>query len=152
MLDFTKIVESANLFYKEAAKQKTAIIIKGNPKFIKDNDDADKFYDELKEFLEGLGYKTKLNAGRPYTQPAKADVWIGHSRGGDRLRFAPKNTKTIAVGYPEKGSINHPKDNATDPKRFHISNKDRFKDFEPNKYHYTLSPKMKQQIIKTLNK
>lgn len=143
-----KLVET---FEKLAAK-KTAIIIKGNPKFIKNNNQAKSFYKKLKTFIEGLGYTVSFDEGKPYTEPEKADVWIGHSRGADRLRFAPKSTITIAVGSPERNGINHPKDNAVDPKRFTIKNKNRFENFEPNKYHYILSEEMKEKIEKKLSK
>jgi uncharacterized membrane protein (UPF0127 family) len=64
---------------------------------------------------------------------------VGHSRGADRLRFAPEGTATVALGSVN-GGINHPKDNTTDPTY------DRTSGEEPNEYHYTLSPDMIQQL------
>ena len=113
-----------------------AVIIKGNPKFVENNRKADSFYKKLKTFLISLGYEVSLDKGEPYTEPIKADLWIGHSRGVDRLRFAPKHTKVIALGI-EVG-INHPKDTSL-----------RAGDV-PNKFHYILTEDMKKEIKKAL--
>jgi hypothetical protein len=115
---------------------KTAIIIKGNPKYIDNNQKAENFYNDVKSFLEDLNYKVSFNSGKPYTTPPSADLWIGHSRGCDRLRFASKNTLTISLGT--KGGINHPKDTAF------------LKDKKPNEFHYILTEEMKSEIIKLL--
>jgi hypothetical protein len=113
-------------------KEPLAIIIKGNPKFITDNPIADKFYNEIKLFLENLGFKVEFDAGEPYTEPKPALLWIGHSRGADRLRFAPKNTITINIGNDD--GIYHPKDNVHEY------------DEPPNNYHFKLTKKMKDAI------
>ena len=63
---------------KSNPKKPTAVIIKGNPEYISGHDD---FYEEIKDFLEELGYKVSFDEGAPYTVPPKADLWIGHSRG-----------------------------------------------------------------------
>jgi hypothetical protein len=111
---------------------RTAIIIKGNPKFIEGNVSAENFYNDLRTFLEGLGYIVSFDDGESYTTPPEADLWIGHSRGSDRLRFAPKSTKTIALGI--QGGINHPKDRAILPGQI------------PDEFHYILNDEMKNQI------
>jgi hypothetical protein len=115
---------------------KSAVIIKGNPKFVEGNPDADRFYAELKSFLEELGYQATLDSGEPHTQPKPADVWIAHSRGVDRLRFAPPETITIALGT--KGGINHPQDKSLK------------KGDVPDKYHYILTDEMREAIKKHL--
>lgn len=115
---------------------KTAVIIKGNPKFVDGNRDADRFYNELKLFLESLGYVVSLDTGEPYTEPKAADVWVGHSRGVDRLRFASEGTVTIAIGA--EGGINHPQD------------KSLRKGDVPDQYHYMLTDEMKEQIFRLL--
>ncbi len=92
-----------------------AVIITGNPKFIKDNPKADAFYDELHSHLASHGYEVTRDPGEPYTEPPEADVWVGHSRGADRLRFAKPGTKVIAVGSKREGAINHPGDTAMEP-------------------------------------
>jgi hypothetical protein len=85
------------------------VIIKGNPKWAQY---AEKdLYPKLKAFLEKHGYTVDFDLGKPHTTPkGKAYAWIGHSRGADRLRFAPKHIKTIAIGSSLPDSINHPKD------------------------------------------
>ena len=122
---------------------KTAIIVKGNPKYVGNNLDADRFYNEIKEFIENLDYSVKFDPGEPYTQPEQADLWIGHSRGVDRLRFAPKETLTISLGSDDPNSINHPLDNSV--KEFSD------KDYVPNKFHYVLSDEMKEEIKNRLS-
>lgn len=89
-------------------KKPTAVIIKGNPKYIRSNPDADRFYAELAAHLRDNGYDVSFDAGKAYTSPPAADLWVGHSRGTDRLRFAPETTRTVALGVP--GGICHPED------------------------------------------
>lgn len=115
---------------------KTAVIIKGNPKFIEGNKYADAFYNDLKDFLVMLGYEVDFDAGEPHTVPHKADLWISHSRGSDRLRFAPEGTKTIALGT--EGGINNPDDHALKPGDV------------PEKAHYILTEEMKEKITQQL--
>lgn len=99
--------------------KKTAVIVKGNPKLIDGNTKADVFYNELKIFLESLGFEVSFDVGEPFTQPQNADVWIGHSRGADRLRFALPAIITIGIGVPESEEqnnfhvVNHPDDKMT---------------------------------------
>jgi hypothetical protein len=97
---------------KEKTAERTAVIIHGNPQYVEgaDKPQADRFYAQLARRLERSGYTVSHDAGAPYTSPRKADLWVGHSRGSDRLRFAGKGTTTIALGSPSAGSINHRKD------------------------------------------
>ena len=44
-----------------------------------------------------LGYSVSFDDGKPHTTPPIADLWIGHSRGCDRLQYAPKHTRTLAI-------------------------------------------------------
>ncbi len=119
--------------------ERTAIIIKGNPKFINDNSDAERFYSEIHDFLERLGYEASFDAGEPHTIPPPADLWIGHSRGGDRLQFAPPETKTLLFGSGAPGAINHPDDNTT--------GKAGPSEITPNLYHYIFTDEMKKTIF-----
>ncbi len=95
---------------------KSAIIIKGNSALIENNERADIFYKELSSFLEELGFDVQFDAGEPYTTPPLADLWIGHSRGSDRLRFAPPETLVLGIGVPDSEGennfpvVNHPDD------------------------------------------
>jgi hypothetical protein len=123
---------------EEGTFDKEAIIIKGNPRYIKNNNQADKFYNELESYLKKLGYKVKFDSGEPHTEPPKADLWIGHSRGADRLRFAPKGTKTIALATSD--GIYHPKDNSIKDNKV-----------IPNKFHYILTQNMKDAIVEKLH-
>jgi|SRR3989338_9304631 len=113
-----------------------AVVIKGNPKFVENNSQADAFYKDLSDFLISLGYEVSFDEGEPYTQPQQADLWVGHSRGVDRLQFAPVHTKTVALGV--KDGINHPKDKSLSPGQV------------PDEFHYILTEDMKEEIRQTL--
>lgn len=82
-----------------------AIIIKGNPKYLRDRavkPMAEQFYAEIAQILQDKGYQVEFDPGLPYTLPkVYAAVWVAHSRGIDRLRFAPKRIKTIALQTKE---------------------------------------------------
>lgn len=95
---------------KHAAAPRTAVIITGNPKFITDNPSADRFYGDIQRHLENHGYTVTRDPGADYTRPETADLWVGHSRGEGRLRFAPTGTRTVALGSSVPGAINHPDD------------------------------------------
>jgi hypothetical protein len=77
------------------------VIIKGNPKYLRQlkiRPLAEHFYAVIKSMLVAKGYEVEFDEGKPYTIPkVYAAVWIGHSRGIDRLRFAPTRVKTIAL-------------------------------------------------------
>ena len=122
---------------------KKAIIIVGNQKFIKNNQQADDFYNQIKNFLEQNGCNVSFDLGEPFTKPREADIWVGHSRGADRLRFAPTRVKTLAIGSSSKGAINHPKDNT----RSFLGPSNLI----PNRYHYVFTEEMKQKILNLLN-
>ena len=115
---------------------KSAVIIMGNPKFVKGNDLANKFYIQIMLFLvEELAVPlsgVSFDEGEPFTEPIKADLWIGHSRGVDRLRFADKDTVTVALGSHD--GVNHPKDKSLN------------KGDVPNKWHYVFTDEMKKAI------
>lgn len=67
---------------------------------------ADDFYRDLKERLEVLGWSVSFDEGLPYTVPSEdAQLWVAHSRGIDRLRFAPETVMTLALktALDEKG-------------------------------------------------
>lgn len=78
-----------------------AIIVKGNPKYIRTHRMkrlAQVFYDEIRAILRAKGYTVEFDEGKAYTLPKVwAGVWVAHSRGIDRLRFAPKTVKTVAL-------------------------------------------------------
>lgn len=81
---------------EELPKRKRAIIIKGNPKFTLDSNEAENFYNNIANHLGSRGYDISFDPGEPHTVPDEtADLWIGHSRGADRLRFAKPTTATF---------------------------------------------------------
>lgn len=116
-----------------------AVIVKGNPKFVRRNPAAAGFYKQLQAMLEENGYRVQFDAGKPKTMPAPADVWIGHSRGADRFRFAPPTQRTIAMGTASPDAINHPDDQALQVGQV------------PGPAHYILTPEMRTQLIARLS-
>ncbi len=141
------------------AIKKTAVIIKGNPALVNGNVRADTFYADLKTFLESLDFEVSFDAGEPYTTPPKADVWIGHSRGSDRLRFALPETIVVGLGVPESVEghsfpvVNHPKDELAH--RVYKSGKIlRGEDTAhlDDTNHYILTDDMKRQLIEIIQK
>jgi superfamily II DNA or RNA helicase len=120
------------------AVDNTAVIIRGNPKFIADNPAAEDFYAKLQKHMEQQGYSVTQDAGEPKTVPAAANVWLGHSRGVDRFRFAPEGTRTIGLGAPD--GINHPDDTAMKPGDV------------PTAAHYKLTPEMLAALSAKLQK
>ena len=123
---------------KKAGTGLKAIIIKGNPKYL-NTPHADKFYNDVADHLKGHGYSVSFDSGEAHTIPESADLWVGHSRGAGRLKYAPAGTKTIALG--DKGGINHIKDKSLS------------KDGPaPDKYHFTLSDSMKHSIDQAIGK
>jgi hypothetical protein len=129
-------------WFKKIANQDelTAVIIKGNPKRITDETYGG-LYEDLKGVLEGMGIKTTLDEGKPYTSPQDADIWIGHSRGVDRLRFAPEGTLTIKIGADDEDSLNHPGEiTSPNPEDY-----DELSDEEKSR-HLTLHPSVAQEV------
>ena len=120
------------------AVDNTAVIIRGNPKFIADNPAAEDFYAKLQKHMEQQGYSVTQDAGEPHTAPPAANVWLGHSRGVDRFRFAPEGTRTIGLGAPD--GINHPDDTAMKPGDV------------PTAAHYKLTPEMLAALSAKLQK
>ena len=136
------LMENWREYLDEDTKISTAVIIKGNPDYISDHND---FYEEIKSFLEGLGYEVSFDEGAPETSPPKADLWIGHSRGGDRLEGAvPEYAKAVlAIGVPDPTNqpfpaINHPDDQPEVGK-------------EPGEFHFIFTKKMKDKIEEIKN-
>ena len=80
-------------------KNPLAVIVQGNPKYLNEPSVAivaQNFYNSIKSRLEAKGFEVILDAGEPYTlPPSEAQVWLGHSRGQDRLDYAPEHIQTI---------------------------------------------------------
>ena len=134
----------------------TAVIITGNPELIDGNARAEAFYGELAAFLEAQGYRVSRDPGAPFTEPPAADLWIGHSRGADRLRFAPSGTRTIGIGVPagEESApfpiVNHP-DDALANRTFRAgAPMAPQEDGIDDAHHYVLDEGMKARLIELL--
>ncbi len=88
----------------------TAVLVKGNPKFIK-GDEAQAYYNEIVEYMESLGVSVIVDPGADYTCPPKADFYVAHSRGCGRYRCfdgGPQADDFLMFGDPD--GIMHPKD------------------------------------------
>lgn len=81
-------------------KCKTAILITGNPIYLNSQrfkTRAVVFYNEITELLKIQGFCVKEDPGLDYTVPPDADLWIAHSRGMDRLRWAAPTTAVFRI-------------------------------------------------------
>jgi hypothetical protein len=90
--------------------QRSAVLITGNPGYVRANPTVESFYRDIEAELERLGFSTTRDPGEPHTMPPTADLWVGHSRGVDRFRFAPEDQARVAFGA--EGGVNHPEDKA----------------------------------------
>jgi hypothetical protein len=129
----------------QVTRQPRAVIVKGNPQYIKGNHMATKYYNDIADFLRQQNVSVTMDEGKPYTQPSKADLWVGHSRGTDRLRFAPKETQTLAFGSNLPNAINHPRDLAG-------GDWQSIQNYEPSNFHYIFTNAQKQAILDKLKK
>ena len=87
-------------------KKHKAVIIEGNPYYLNSESKQNyrRYYDEIKDNLHNAGYDDVVfDPGEDYTTPPSADLWVGHSRGAGRLRFAPKGTRTLDITQYEDG-------------------------------------------------
>jgi hypothetical protein len=92
---------------------------------------ATAFYSDLSSLLKGKGYDVAFDDGAPMTSPNEAaDVWIGHSRGIDRLQYAPARIATIAletagldsmIWYADESSRDR---RGRDPRHYQLSERD----------------------------
>lgn len=133
----------------EAKKNKTlAVIVTGNPKYIKNNPKAKRYYNDIKKYLKrsGIG-KVEFDPGKDFTSPrSDADLVIGHSKGVDRLRFVDPSTPTLAFGALD--GIIHPKDAA-----FQMNNPPPLPDgVEPVDEHYEFTAEQRMAIDKAITK
>lgn len=107
-----------------------AIIVKGNPKYLDDpaiHPMAERFYKEIKDILVSRGYEVRFDPGFPHTCPDETAVlWIGHSRGIDRLRFAPDRIRTYALQTNDHSkTYQDPDQKGYDPDHYELSDVDR---------------------------
>lgn len=119
------ILNNVNLLI-ESVNKSLIIIIKGNMDRLKSDSIrkiADKFYNDVKLMLENKNYNVEFDAGLPYTIPNKnAYMWLAHSRGVDRLRFAPKHIITRELFC--RSNLEDKDANANDPLHYQLSDSD----------------------------
>lgn len=89
----------------------SATVIKGNPSFVQGNPLAEEYYSKISAHLKSLGVtKVTLDEGAPYTRPPLSDVYIGHSRGVDRLQYVRNRRGSSSVSLGDPDGVIHPKD------------------------------------------
>lgn len=119
---------------KPAPDAPLAVIVQANPLYTHNNSRAGKFYESLRKSLERKGWRVETDPGEPYTSPPRgARLWIGHSRGADRLKYAPERIRTIDLK-----DLSHGKDNTLHPAYRRGA--------KPNAFHYVLTKKMREAI------
>jgi hypothetical protein len=90
----------SNLWSKSASTQPVSdvYIIKGNPEVDTGNaHNYASFYEDVAKVVGENGFTYSFDDGLGGTLPPGGKLWIGHSRGGDRLRFAPKEVATLKL-------------------------------------------------------
>lgn len=130
-------------------------IIRGNPDADPDNAAKyENFYSTVADIVRQQGATAKFDSGLSGTVP-DGDIWLGHSRGADRLRFAPSSVKTLRLDDFEPATARASQE--ADFNRL-------FKQYgyktiaevpiemrpKPGPEHYTLSPKAKSAIVNLL--
>jgi hypothetical protein len=127
---------------QKTAAGKKAVIIHGNPKWNDHPQESAKFYRDLERHLKSRGWSVSHDPGKPFTSPDKsAQLWVGFSRGAGRLKWAPPEIKTLAIGSGLPGAVSHPKDVSSLPENLG-------KAVRPDKWHYVFTPEMKAAIDK----
>lgn len=92
-----------------------AVLIKGNPRFIR-GDEAKAYYNDIIEFMEKLGVDVIEDPGADYTCPPKADFYVAHSRGCGRARCFENKPEEFAnfIKFGDPDGIMHPVDREWD--------------------------------------
>lgn len=116
--------------------KRTATIIRGNPLYDRE---SRKLISDLKTLLQTEGYRVRTDRGRDHTTPKESDLYIGHSRGAERLRFINGGIR-IPIGSSLEGAINHPLDRAF------------LRGSEPDSSHFTLSDEMREELLRRIRK
>lgn len=120
--------EFMNWAIESVSEKPLAVVVMGNPKYIEDprlKTLATALYCQIKMFLQ-VKYTVKFDAGEPFTHPdIHAKLWVGHSRGIDRLRFAPKGVKTIELQTQDHDQVYASDDErGRDPLHYKLSAQD----------------------------
>ena len=140
---------------KQAAKRKKAVIIKGNPYYLEQGPDTAgyaAYYKDIENELRSAGYDDVVyDRGDPMTSPPPADLWVGHSRGASRLRFAPKGTKTLNITEYEDGINEYKAKILKEMRKRGYSSVDEFPVEErprPGREHFTLTQRGRDALRK----
>lgn len=118
------------------------VIITGNPYYVdkekgKQKQVAWNFYNKVADILRNKGVDISFDPGEPKTSPDKnVDFWIGHSRGGSRLRWAPNNVKTLRLDDYEEPSEYPPEDITIPVEKRRL----------PPSSHYEVTPEMEKAL------
>lgn len=81
----------------QGSRQPTAVVVQGNPDYIKGNESAKVFYNSIMSYLRKKGYAVTSDKGKPETQPPGANIWVAH--GGYN---PPKGTSVLNIPqYPK---------------------------------------------------
>lgn len=150
-----RAAKDAHWYIKEAAKRKKAVIIKGNPYYLEQGPDTEgyaAYYRDIENELRKAGYEDVVyDKGEPMTSPPPADLWVGHSRGASRLRFAPKGTKTLNITEYEDGINEYKAKLLTEMRKRGYSSINEFPVEDrprPGREHYTLTQRGRDALQK----
>lgn len=125
-----------------------ATIILGNPKYIKGNSIASKYYEDIKNHLHKLGVKdVTFDKGADYTLPRDSDLYIGHSRGVSRYDFLPEDKQKVFLKFGVSDGILHPID-----KHYQTEVWSPGTNVAPPNEHFELIPEQKKAIEELINK
>lgn len=116
----------------------TAVLITGNPKYLNMYDGLpSRFYSQIQNILSKEGYDVIVDPGKEFTEPPRADLYVGHSSGSGRLRFVSPESRTISLA---DSSLHHPRDNAYNNRAV------------PNRFHFVLTSEMKKRLVEEAKK
>jgi 8-oxo-dGTP pyrophosphatase MutT (NUDIX family) len=133
-------------------------IIRGNPDADPENvGKYDAFYNNVKDHVSSLGYSAEFDSGLPNTVPPGGKFWLGHSRGGDRLRFAPQHGASALRLDDYEPDATRETQNAAYKKLFTQLGVARIADVpvslrpKPGPEHYTYNDRMRAAVSRLLS-
>jgi hypothetical protein len=91
----------------DKAKAKlTVCIVKDDPKYIDKNPVADAYYEKITAFVKAKGVEEVLMvAGKEFSIPPMADLWIGHGKGAERRKFMSKDSQAYFLVFGHDDGI-----------------------------------------------
>ena len=138
-----------DLFENSDIENSKVVIIKGNPEKMKGMEDiAEKYYQDISDYVKALGYTVEFDFGEEYTCPSMdAAFWIAHSRGVDREVCIPKENKDKFLKFGSLDGIIHP----VDQEWQESINDHRISKEMPPKEHFIFTNAQKNAINKLVN-